>query len=156
MKKILTITICLLVALSLTACKSTKKEKKERSAEELLDLYVEAIEKEKYENMEKIVPKFYLEANNFTKESFEKGIKNAKEEFGDDLKVTYEIKEKKELEESELKKANEYLSKFENYKEVSKCYSLNGTITFSGSKFTDPDPMDTYYCKIEDEWYLIF
>jgi len=42
------------------------------------------MEKGKYENVEKIVPKFHLDANNFTKETFEKGIKNTKEEFGDD------------------------------------------------------------------------
>jgi len=153
--KILTIIICLMITLSLTACNSPSK-KKERSPEELLDLYVEAMEKGKYENVEKVVPKFYLDANNFSRESFDKGLKAARDEFGDDIKVTYEIKEKRKMDDSEIKKANEYLSQFDNYKEVTECYELDGTITYSSSKFTDPDPLGMSYCKIEGQWYLIF
>ena len=48
-------------------------------------------------------------------------------------------------------------SEWYNSKEdASECYKFEGTITFAGSKYEDPDPISSMaYCRYDGAWYLV-
>ncbi len=157
MKKII---VVLVLAVSLcVGCDKIKElvGGKERTAEALLDQYIEAYMNTDFDKMVDIMPSFMTKnSTTLTKESLSKALVNSKEEFGDDFKITYEIKEKKLLSSEELSKLNDSLQDyFKTTESASECYYLDGTITFAGSKRTDPDPLGTYHCKYSGTWYLV-
>ena len=131
---------------------------KERTPEYLLNTYIEGYLNSDLKKATLMYPQFVLDSNrqNFTQEALESALKHSKEEFGDDFKVTYEIKGKTKFTDSELSDYNKKVQSYYNTTEsLSECYKLDGTITFSGSKFTDPDPLALSYCKYNGTWYLL-
>ena len=67
------------------------------------------------------------------------------------------ITKKTKMTDEELKEINDKMATRYNAKEeASECYKFEGTITFTGSKFEDPDPISTMkYCNYNGAWYLI-
>lgn len=154
MKKILSILYVLLITITLTGCSAISTSgSEERSTEKLLDLYVEAFTKNDLQILYKVFPEFYIKVANITQEYMTKIYERNKEEFGDDFKVTYKINSKEKVSAEELEQFNSNLKKY-NAK-VTECYEVNTTVTFSGSKFTDPDTYPLGYCKINGKWYIL-
>ena len=158
MKKGLLITILLVAIVFVTACGS-KGSKSTRTVEDLLDEYVEAYTKADVELAKDIFPPFYIEyaKNMLTKDRLEAALESAKEPYGDDFHITYEIKSKTKMTEEELKAVNDRMaSRYNSKDDASECYKFTGTITFVGSKFEDPDPIDSMiYCNYSGAWYLV-
>ncbi len=158
MKKI--VIVLLLVVSFCVGCDKIKEVLggNERTPEYLLDTYIDGYLNSDLKKATTMYPQFILDSNpsNFTKESLESALKHSKEEFGDDLKITYEINGKTKLTDAELSDFNKKVQSYYNTKEsLDECYKLDGTITFSGSKFTDPDPLSLAYCKYNGTWYLL-
>ncbi len=163
MKKRYFIILLLLVTLT-TACGSNSSSKggvdnkKERTVEELMDAYVIAYTKADVETAMKIFPQYYTNhyKEQLTKERFEENLAKAKNSYGDDFNITYEIKSKTKMTDDELDALNSSIAaRFNTSEKATECYKLDGTITFTGSKFTDPDPISSAaYCKYNGEWYL--
>ena len=163
MKKSYFLILLLLVAF-VTACgsssnsKSGVDNKKTRTIEDLMDAYVIAYTKADIDAAKKIFPKYYNERykDQLTKERLEESLSKAKNSYGDDFNITYEIKSKTKMTDDELNAFNTSIAtRFNTSEKASECYKLDGTITFTGSKFTDPDPLSSAaYCKYDGEWYL--
>ena len=131
---------------------------KERTAEELLDKYVDAFMTADPEKARDIFPSFIInyKPEAFTKEKFEEDLKRERGFFGDDMVASYVLKEKKHLSSSELSELNEAIHKYFNVSDTaSDCYMLDGTMTLKGSKGEDPDPIGMYHCKYDGTWYLV-
>ena len=154
MKKILSILCVLLITITLTGCGTISTSgAEESSVEQLLDLYVKSFEENKLETLYKVFPEFYIKEINMTQEKMTTIYERNKDEFGDDFKVTYKINSKEKISTDKLNQLNDNFKKY-NVK-VTECYEVNTTITFSGSKFTDPDTYPLGYCKIDGKWYII-
>ena len=159
MKKGLFLVVLFVAVVLVTACGSKYGNKSSRTVEDLMDEYVEAYTKADVELAKDIFPPFYNEyaKDMLTKERLEQALENAKEEYGDDFHITYEITKKTKMTDEELKEINDKMATRYNAKEeASECYKFEGTITFTGSKFEDPDPISTMkYCNYNGAWYLI-
>lgn len=130
----------------------------ERTAKYLMDTYIDGYMNKNPETIKSIYPKFVYESSpeNFTQDKMNESYQRSADEFGEDFKITYEIKEEKKLTTEELDELNAKIKKYYKTEEtVSDCYYLDGTMTFSGSKFTDPDPIAAYRCKYNGEWILV-
>ena len=162
MKKYLVVFLLLLIFV--TGCdvidkiKGTISNDDGRTPEVLLDKYTEAFLTQNPDLLRDIVPKFMYDyaPDKFTKEYITSRYNNEKNHFGDDINAKYEITEKKHLEGDDLADINSKVqSYFKTSASASDCYYLDGVYTIYGSKATDPDPLDTYYCKYDGTWYLI-
>ena len=131
---------------------------KERTAEELLDKYVDAFMTADPEKARDILPSFVInyKPEKYTKEKYAENLKREKGHFGDDMVASYVLKEKKHLSKEELSELNDEIHKYFNTSDnASDCYMLDGTITLKGSLGEDPDPIGMYYCKYDGTWYLV-
>lgn len=133
--------------------------KEKRTPEYLFDQYVKAYTKADIDAARDIFPPFYVRyaKNSLTKEKLETSLKNAKKEYGNDFNITYKITDKIKMDEDELEELNDDLEKYYDADvRADECYILKGTITFKGSKYEDPDPIDsTRYCKFDGTWYFV-
>ena len=155
---VLLIAVIVLLILLLTGGSSGLSDKKNRTVYDLMDGYVRAYVKADADAANSIFPDYYYDRNGkITAERLESALKNAKERYGDDFNITYEITKTTKLTDEELKTQNNNVkSMFEKANDASECYKYEGSITFKGSKFTDTDPISTMlYCKYSDEWYII-
>ena len=160
MKKGLLLAVLLVAVVFVTACGSNSS-KSSRSLEDLLDQYVEAYTKADVKLAKDLFPSYYIdyveERGLLTKDQLEASLENAKEEYGDDFHITYEINGKTKMTSEELDELNEKMaSRYEAKEKASECYTIDGTITFAGSKYEDPDPLSSMaYCKYSDGWFLV-
>jgi len=160
MKKKLLIIIIVLVLFTITGCKAVDKVvKKKSNVEELLDLYIEAYVKADPEIAKKIFPPFYVEyaKSILTKDYLEKSLQTDKEEFGDDFTMTYTINKKEKLSDVEIDKVNGQMeSQFNTTDKAEECYSVDGKMTFKGSKKETSESMEKMrVCKYNNKWYLL-
>jgi hypothetical protein len=158
MKKL--VVVLLLVVSFCVGCDKIKEVLggNERTPEYLLDKYVDGFMTSDPDKLRDVVPDFFYNymPEKFTKEYLQSGFEREKNHFGDDMKAVYEITEKKHIEGDELSKLNDQIKDyFKTNKTASDCYYLDGSMTLIGSKDTDPDPLDAYYCKYDGTWYLI-
>lgn len=130
----------------ITACGSSKSEEK------LLDYYVDAYTNGNLDSLKKVFHSMWLE--NITQEVVDNGIKDLKEQYGDDYKLTYEIISKKKIDQDEYKDTYELFKK-ENV-EMTDCYSLDVILKYKGSKSSNDEEYNLYYCKFNGEWFLSF
>ena len=156
--------VLLVAAFFMTACgssdpKSKIEDKTTRTVEDLMDAYVKGYTTADIELIKQLYPPFYLEyaKDNLTKERLEMVLENAKEHFGDDFDVTYEITKSIKMTEEELKELNDTMKeRYDTDDEAVECYKYEGTITFKGSKDEDTDPISTMsYFKYGDSWYIV-
>ena len=161
MKKVLLVLV-VFVALFATACGSSSsgfKNKSTRTVEDLLDAYVKAYTTADVDIAKELFPSYYNEyaKGSLTKENLEASLKNAKEVYGDDFNITYNITKTTKLTEEELKNINDKMKSYYNAaEEASECYKYEGTITFKGSKDEDTDSISTMgYCNYNGSWYLV-
>ena len=157
-KKIFQVLLLAFIVVSLTACGS-KKEKMHTSgkAEDLLDYMIEGYNKRDPQYLLDVMPDFMQEKMKkymMSKESFKAKLE---EQFGDDVKVSYKITNKKKEDQDWIDEANNTLkTDYNTDKKVSECYLIEGTITFKGSKAEDTDDIEElWHCKIDNKWYLI-
>ena len=161
MKKNIIISLLVLVSLfTLVGCgSSSNSNKNSRTVEELLDLYVKAYTTADIDAVSDLFPPFYIEyaKESLTKKHLEESLKIAKEVYGDDFTILYEITNKTKVTEEELESINEEMKNLYSAEEkATECYKIEGSITFKGTNEEDEDPLTTLdYCKYDDGWYLI-
>ena len=91
MKKFLSVIMLLFIVVGLTACGKNKMHKK-GSLEYLLDSYVAAYNDKDINKLRDVMPDFMQSEFKITNDQFKEGIESA---YGDDLKVSYKITDKK-------------------------------------------------------------
>ena len=149
--------LILLVAVAfITACGSSNSS---RSVENLLDNYIKGYTGADIELVKSIYPPFYLEhlKDSLNQDALDKALANAKEEYGDDFNITYNITKTTKLTDEELKEYNKEINDYFKIKDkATECYKYEGTKTFAGSKKEDTDSISSMgYCKYDDSWYLV-
>ncbi len=159
MKKIYLLLVVLIGVVFITGCGSeSSKDKSKRTVEDLLDMYVEAYVNADAKLVQEIFPPFYIEyaKDMLTTEKLEQNLKSAKEEYGDDFNITYEVTNNTKCTDEELETVNKAMATYYKAKEnASECYRIEGSITFKGSKRVDPDPLSMAYCNYDGSWYLV-
>ena len=153
-----TITFLVLWLVKSSSCSGSGKGGKERTVEYLFDQYVKGYTTADFEAFSDAFPSFYI---NYLKVSSDKDIQvflnNSKERYGNDFTIKYKIDKKTKISSSELDDLNETLTyRYDTNQTAKECYLLNGSITFTGSTYSDTDPIDDmYYCDYDGIWYLI-
>lgn len=157
--KILIVLTILVVSVGmLMGCGINKNEEKIPEYEEPVKSFIEGMSEANSEKFLNAFPEFlskYMKQS-FTNDSLNEILEDAKEEYGEDLKMTYKIADKKELSEEELKQQKENLK--ENYgQEVSieEGYKLTVEITTKGNKKEETDSDEFLVYKIDGKWCLI-
>lgn len=155
MKKVLTILFVSIIAITLVGC-NEKKANKKRSYEELIDLYVRAINEENYKLLLEATPAFMKpfieeELNN-------ENIKEYKKYFGTNTKMSIEVTGKTKMDDEWLKYNNGILkSEFNTDTEAKECYALEGTITYKSDEKEENQKLEeVWYCNFDGEWLLMF
>ena len=156
-KKFFQVLLLLFVVVGLTACGQSKIEKAHKSskAEDLMDIMMDGYNERSVKKILSVMPDFMQKELKIDDETFKKQIE---ETYGSDVKVSYKITNKKKEDNEWLEKNNKILKDmYKTDKQASECYLLEGTITFKGSKKEDTDEIEeTWHCKIDDKWYLLF
>ena len=154
MKKFLSVIMLLFIVVGLTACGKNKMHKK-GSLEYLLDSYVAAYNDKDINKLKDVMPDFMKTKLEYTDSEWKKGIEDF---YGDDLKVTYEIASKTKIDQDDLDAINAVIKEYyKSDKTASECYELEGTISYVSSKLSHSYNLnDIHYCKIDNEWYLLF
>lgn len=154
MKKISKLVLLFLMIFTFAACDDSLVSKK-ASPEELLSTYLEGIEENNIDKSISIFPEFA--------QSYYKGKLSIKvydlmvEQFGEGFVLSFNITEKSEIDEEELKDINEQIEKtFNNSINATKCYSIKGTLTAEGPKNKSTSTLNSIlYCDFNGTWRLL-
>ena len=90
-------------------------------------------------------------------EDNEELVEYLEEEYGDDYKVTFKIKEADKLSKKKLKDAKDYAEAFwdVNKKDVKVGYKVKVEITIKGDEDKDSDTVKAVVVKIDGKWYVV-
>ena len=133
-----------------------------------LDNYIDVMIKGNVKNLENLAPPQYWEymedENDMDMDdmmdSLEERLDDLKEymedEFGKNIKVTYEIRDEKELSEKKLEGIAEALEDTYDIdaKDVTAAYDLELKMTIKGSEDDDSDKTEMSVVKIDGKWYV--
>ena len=147
--------LVLLGLFTITGCGAVKEK---RTIDYLMKGYIKAYTKADLESAKDIFPQFFLDYNkkNATKEALEGELKTAKETYGDDFNITYEVEKEIKFTDEELDKYNEKAKEYFKADKATECYKYEGNITLTGSKKTDELSLDSIArCKYDGTWYLV-
>lgn len=150
-----------IVFLNLTVLKS---EKKTEDYMKPIEASVKAMETNDFENLEK----YLLEAEfnsgysksqyvktYFDEEVYKSQMEEYKQQLGDNLKFSYDVKEKKRLEKDELEDVQQALEKKTDKKvSVTDGYIITVDLVISGDKDELVQTGSYAVVKINDKWYL--
>ena len=154
MKKKLIFLMVIVFILIVTGC-----GKKEKTVEYLLDSFIKAYTTADIEIVKEIFPPFYIEYGKdyMNKEYFEQALEADKYVYGEDFNISYNYTGKRKLEEEELTSINGKMKTYYNAQEdASECYSLEGTMTFKGTKKINSESLSSFrYCNYNGIWYLV-
>lgn len=131
------------------------------SVEQLLGFYSEGIEKADYNSFMKILPasisRYQAGALYGGESSFKEECAYIHEEYGYDLKITFNITNRKEESQEWLEENQQYLRRELGINaQLTKAYLLEGTMTMSGSRKTETREIEElWYCEIDGTWGLI-
>ena len=157
-KKFFQVLLVMIMVVTLSACGTKKKDiHKTGKAEDLMDQFVKGYETGDVNLIKDTLPEFQYNELDQAIPSKDEFKKQFVERFGDDYKVTYEIKNKRKENDEWIENNNKTIK--EQYKsddKLEECYALEGTITFKGSKNSDTDDLEeVWYCKINNKWFLV-
>ena len=146
-----------MVLFFVTACNNAENAPiKERIDNVLMDEYVEGKMTGDYKKVHSAMPEFVYTNILYNKDAIIEEYNNNVENYGENFKIEYVIKEKNSIVNDGLSKLNELIGiSFNTNSMASECYNLNGLFTYSGTKNTNEEEFNAYYCKYDSTWYLI-
>lgn len=158
------IAIILLVGIVFLNLTVLKPEKKIEDYMKPIEASVKAMETNDFEKLEK----YLLEAefnsgyskseyikNYFDEEAYNSQMDSYEQQLGDNLKFSYEVKEKKQLEKEELENVEQALDKQTDKKvNVTDGYIITVDLIISGDKDKLVQTGSYAVAKINDKWYL--
>ena len=155
MKKVLLFAI--LVILMVGCAKVEQSLAKDRTMEYLLSEYANGIKMGDVNKIHNVMPSFvYTNTSQYSEDIIKKEYNSNKEKYGDNFNINYKITEKGILNKEALNKLNELIGiSFKTNELASECYYVTGDISYSGTKNTLEDTFNAYYCKYNNNWYLI-
>ena len=163
MKVIAVLAVMIMTSVILTGCELKKKNSDSEKAtteayEEPVKNFVEGLSEANSEKFLKAFPSFIADyaKDIFTDEYLEKTLDNAKETYGDNITMTYNIKGKTELSEEDLKSmVDATKTSFDKDITITKGYELDLEIHTKGDKDedTEDETIDVY--EVDGKWCLL-
>lgn len=157
--KVIVLLILLVMGMTLlTGCGKNEQSSVSKGEEVETENYEEPI-KNYFKGMEKADAEIYLSAfpefmdYEYDDDDMEDLLYALEDEYGEDIKITYKIKENEEYEKEDLEYVQEYI--YERYDEevkVTSGYNLKVTATVEGDDDEDTDSSNMYVYKIDGEW----
>jgi len=146
--------IFLVVGLLFIASGCGKTVSNNSSVEDLLDVYMEGFKNADVDKMLSVYPDFAKDY--YGKYVTEENVRNALDNYGDNIKLSYDITGKEKLSSEELNQLNEEIKQtFTNYVLPSDCYKISGTTEAKGSKNKNMGTIkNMWYCNFNDTWRL--
>ncbi len=131
--------------------------------------YLEQISNGNYKNIDKMAPKdiwedhldYYDMTNSerieAVEEQYEGVLDEQKDKYGDNYKISYDIKEKEKLSNKELSDIRDGLKANYNVpkKSVKKGYELKVKVVKKGSEDKDTNTQKLMVVKIDGDWYIV-
>lgn len=158
--------VLLLSMYMLTGCEteSSKKDKEKSndsvssSYEEPIKNMIEGLSEANSSKFLKAFPSFISDymKDIFTDKYLETTLKTAEEEYGKNVKMTYKITDKTEIDSDELKEMEEAVkTNFDKEIKITKGYELGIEVTTKGDdeEDTETDEMNVY--EIDGNWYIL-
>ncbi len=92
----------------------------------------------------------------YTNEFLESTLDKAKEEFGANIKLSYKITDKKDLEEKDLKQVEESIKKnFDKEIKITKGYEVEVEVTTKGDEAEDTEKDAFKVYEVDGKWYIL-
>lgn len=155
MKKYLGLFVIMLLAVVITGCGGSKTVTKNSTPEELLDIYMEGFKNADPDKLVSVYPDFAQEyyKKYITKENIQRSLDN----YGSNVKLSYEITGKVKLTEDELNELNESIKNaFPDAVLPNECYKINGSTTIKGSSEEHTSEItELWYCNFDGSWRLL-
>lgn len=118
-----------------------------------IDNYFKGMEKGKVETYLKAYPEFMDMDENIDEEYMEDMLDEFEDEYGEKIKISYEVTKKEKIEKDDLKDVQEYIKeRYEEDVKVSKGYELKVKATIKGKDDEDTDSQKMYVYKIDGKW----
>ncbi len=146
----------------LTGCeigkKNSDKEDNSSSYEEPIKNLIEGLSEANSDKLLKAFPGFISDymKDIFTDEYLESTLKKAEEDFGANVKMSYKITDKTDLEDEELRKMEEDIqTNFNKEVKITKGYEVEIEVTTKGDETedTEKDAFNVY--EIDGKWYIL-
>jgi len=168
LKIIAVVSVLFLSMYTLTGCengilKSDKNDEKENneiaeSYEEPIKNMIEGLSDANSETFLKAFPDFISDymGDIFTDEYLENTLENAEAEFGANVKMSYKVTNKTEIDEEDLRKMEEDVkTNFEEEITITKGYELEVDVTTKGEDIedTEKDAFNVY--EVDGKWYIL-
>ena len=155
-KYVLVLVMMLVVLLSCVGCGADKdkKGKEEKPPYEVvLDNYFNGIVEGDYDKYIKVFPKFMPSYDDIDEDFMEDMVDEFEDEYGANLKVSYEIKNKEEINEEDLENVEKYISyRYDEDVEITGGYELKVTATIKGEDDEDTNSQKMYIYNIDGNW----
>lgn len=160
MKKLVCLLMVLVLALSLTACggsgykgvvKDMMKALEKADAEAMLKLYHEEcidtmIDGEWIEDEDDLV--------DMMEESFDMIHEQWEDEYGDDIKISYKIKDAEKMDKDDLEDLQDEYDDADIDIDIKQAYEVEVEVTIKGDDDDDEEDMDLVIIKVGGKWYL--
>lgn len=164
-KTIAVFAILVMIMYMFTGCQngektSNKKDEKaiESSYEEPVKNLIEGLSEGNSEKFLKAFPSYisdYMKAI-FTDEYLKSTLEKAKEDYGENIQMTYELKNKEEISEGELNRIKQDVKdNFDKEIEITKGYSLDVDIKTKGDKTEDTEEDTFNVYQVDGKWYIL-
>jgi hypothetical protein len=120
--------------------------------------YFKGIQKADINAYAKAFPDFMKVDKTISKDSLKQDLDDLKVEYGDKIKIKYEVISKEKIDQGSLGLIEGYVEKRYNKKvNISDGYILNLKVTLKGSKDSNTDTPKMYVYKIDGKWkYMPF
>jgi len=132
------------------------KESKKSNFETPISNYFNGMEKADLDTYKKAYPDFYNDSMDIDEDDMENMHEKLEDEYGKDLKISYEITSNDDIKEEDIKNVQEYISlKYNEDVKVSEGKEVKIKATIKGSEDSDTDTARMYVYNIDGEWKIL-
>lgn len=162
LKKFISILLVLMfLVIACTGCSLTKDEKedeedKKESYSKVVDNYFKGMEKADAEMYLKAYPDFIYSDEDIDDDDMEDMLEMFEDEYGENIKISYEITDETEIEKEDLENVEKYvLERYDEEVKISGGYEVEVEATIKGDDDEDTDTNDMYIYKVDGEWVYL-
>ena len=154
LKSILISLILLSMCVIMSGCFGKKEEK--TSYDTAIGYYFEGMGKGNYDTYKKAFPDFLIEDLDVDESKLISTLESMKYTYGDDVKITYDVVNEKDLSADDLSVVENYIKmKYEKTVSISSGKQIDVTENITGSKRKDSPRRTFRVYKINGEWKII-
>lgn len=158
LKLVAVLTVMVMSMAMLAGCGAKKEEKKVSSFEDPIKNYIEGVAEANSEKFLKAFPTFISDTlKSIFSDDYLKEIKKENEEkFGEDVTISYKVKEKTEISQDDINSIKESVkTTYDKELNITKGYKVDLDITTKGSKDeeTDSETIDVY--EVDGVWCIL-